>query len=59
MIPGEEVLMDLELFRCAQINFNNAEKMMPILKDHQIYQIAKMQLDEAIQKAESEEEKEG
>lgn len=28
----------------AQINFENAEKMMPLLKEHPIFQIAKEQL---------------
>jgi len=48
--------MDLELFRCAQINFNNAEKMMPLLKEYPIFQIAKRQLAEAIKAAEKKEE---
>ena len=46
--------MDLELFYCAKINFDNAEKMLPVLKDHPIFQLAKMQLKEAIEKAEEE-----
>ena len=48
--------MDLELFRCAQINFNNVEKMVPLLKEYPIFQIAKRQLAEAIEIAEKEEE---
>ena len=46
--------MDLELFRCAQINLGNAEKGMPLLKEYPMFQLAKMQLDEAIKKADKE-----
>uniref|UniRef100_A0A6M3KYJ9 Uncharacterized protein n=1 Tax=viral metagenome TaxID=1070528 RepID=A0A6M3KYJ9_9ZZZZ len=48
--------MDLELFRCAQINFNNVEKLVPLLKEYPIFQIAKTQLAEAIEVAEKEED---
>jgi hypothetical protein len=48
--------MDLELFYCAKINFDNTEKMMPILKKHPIFQLAKEQLSEAIKKAEKNDE---
>ena len=37
-----------ELLRCAQINFENLERALPLLKSHSFYIIAKAQLDEAL-----------
>ena len=37
-----------EQLKCAEINFENAEKMMPLLKEHPIFQLAKLQLNDGI-----------
>ena len=44
----------LELLRCSQINFDNLVKMNPLIKDHPMYQIARLQLDEVVEQLEAE-----
>lgn len=39
-----------ELLQCAQINFENAEKMVPGLAGHPIFRMAKMQLDAVVKR---------
>ena len=46
-------IIDLELFRCAQVNFDNAERQNPALKLLVVFQLAKIQLAEAIKEAEA------
>ena len=46
----------LELARCAQINFQNFEKMSPFGAAHPIYKLAREQLDAAITRLENEDE---
>lgn len=41
-------MIDEELARCAQINFQNLEKALPALRKHPYYMIAKAQFDEAL-----------
>lgn len=38
----------LEMLRCSQINFDNFVKAYPSAALHPYYQIARMQLDEAV-----------
>lgn len=40
--------MNYELALCAKINFENLEKVMPLIKAHPYYMIAKAQLDESL-----------
>lgn len=40
--------MDQELAMCAQVNFENLERALPIIAKHPYYRIAKAQLDEAL-----------
>ena len=42
------LIQAVELIRCSQINFQNVEKMVPLIKDHPIFQMAKMQLVEGL-----------
>ena len=44
----------LELCMCAQINFENVEKMISGLRSHPIYQLAKSQLDGVVRRLEEE-----
>ena len=46
----EEILEEL---RSSQINFDNLVKLNPIIKDHPMYIIARMQLDAAVENIES------
>lgn len=39
----------IELLLCAEVNMKNAENMMPMLKEHPIFQFAKTQLTEGLQ----------
>ncbi len=48
-----------EILLCAQVNFENTEKMMPVLKQHPIFQMAMEQLGNGIKKLEEEEPKDG
>lgn len=41
-------MMDRDLIRCAQANFENLEKNFQMVKFHPFYLIAKAQLDEAL-----------
>jgi hypothetical protein len=41
-------MIDEELIRSAQINFENLERAVPQLKVHPFYRIAKAQLDEGL-----------
>lgn len=45
----------LELVMCAKINFENAQKMMPVLGSHPVFQMARQQLDEALRAVEASE----
>jgi len=49
-------MIDEELARCAQINFENFEKDVPMAAKHPFYMIAKRQLNEAIGEGETLEE---
>lgn len=40
--------MDQELAMCAQVNFENLERAIPMIAKHPFYRIAKAQLDEAL-----------
>ena len=42
----------LEMARCAEINIENVEKMMPILKAHPLLPIVKLQIKEVIKNLE-------
>lgn len=48
MIIKSTFIVDLELIRCAQANFENFERMVPAIKNCVYYKIARAQLDEAL-----------
>jgi len=46
----------IECLRCAEINFENAAIMMPLLRHHPIYSLAVAQLAAGIKRVEAEQE---
>ena len=48
-----QIEKDLELLRCAQANFENLERLMPLVKEHYMYIISKCQLNEVVGEGET------
>lgn len=46
----------IEQIRCSQINFDNLVEMNPVIANHPMYKIARMQLDYALKIAEGNED---
>lgn len=42
-----------ELAQCAQINFDNCEKMIPGLKDHPMWRISRLQFNAVVERFEA------